>query len=79
MHADRGPLQAGQRFAGCEVGRLLGAGASSAVYAAFDEAAGEWRALKVFNPQPGAEGSAASRTRSARLPAIAAGASPWAP
>jgi serine/threonine-protein kinase len=63
MHADRGPLQTGQRFAGCEVGRLLGAGASSAVYAVFDEAAGEWRALKVFNPQPGAEGSAAAETR----------------
>lgn len=63
MNADRGPLAAGQRFAGCEVGRLLGAGASSAVYAAFDGSVGEWRALKVFNPQPGAEGSAAAETR----------------
>ena len=63
MNASRGPLQAGQRFAGCEVGRLLGTGASSAVYAAFDDAVGEWRALKVFNPQPGTEGGAAAETR----------------
>lgn len=63
MPTDRGPLHAGQRFAGCEVGRLLGAGAASAVYAAFDDSAGEWRALKVFNPSSEGEGSAAAETR----------------
>lgn len=63
MTADRGPLQIGQRFAGCTVQRLLGAGASSAVYAAFDEAAGEWRALKVFLPAPGADSASAEGRR----------------
>lgn len=52
MTAERGPLQIGQRFAGCTVQRLLGVGASSAVYAAFDDSAGAWRALKVFLPTP---------------------------
>jgi serine/threonine protein kinase len=50
---DRGPLLPGQRFAGCIVDRVLGSGATSTVYAAFDDAAAEWRALKVFAPSPG--------------------------
>lgn len=53
MQDDRGPLLPGQRFAGCIVDRLLGSGATSTVYAAFDDAAGEWRALKVFAPTAG--------------------------
>jgi eukaryotic-like serine/threonine-protein kinase len=53
VHDDRGPLLPGQRFAGCIVDRVLGSGATSTVYAAFDDAAAEWRALKVFVPGPG--------------------------
>lgn len=53
MSDDRGPLLPGQRFAGCIVDRRLGSGATSSVYAAYDDAAGEWRALKVFAPTPG--------------------------
>ncbi len=41
-------LQEGQRFAGCIVAREIGRGAHSAVYAAFDETAQEWRALKLL-------------------------------
>lgn len=53
MRDDRGPLLQAQRFAGCIVDRVLGSGATSTVYAAFDDAAAEWRALKVFAPSPG--------------------------
>lgn len=53
MRDDRGPLLQGQRFAGCIIDRVLGSGATSTVYAAFDDAAAEWRALKVFAPSPG--------------------------
>jgi eukaryotic-like serine/threonine-protein kinase len=73
MTADRGPLQIGQRFAGCTVKRLLGAGASSAVYAAFDDNAGEWRALKVFLPTPdGGSAQAEGRRRFGLEPGLAA-------
>lgn len=63
MTADRGPLQIGQRFAGFTVQRMLGAGASSAVYVAFDEAAGAWRALKVYLPTPAGEPASAEGRR----------------
>lgn len=53
MQDGRGPLLPGQRFAGCIVDRVLGSGATSTVYAAFDDSAAEWRALKVFAPAAG--------------------------
>lgn len=46
----RGPLQEGQRFAGCIVARELGRGAQSIVHAAYDERAQAWRALKLLLP-----------------------------
>lgn len=46
--SDAGPLQEGQRFAGCIVARVVGRGAQSIVYAAFDERAQAWRALKLL-------------------------------
>lgn len=70
MAADRRPVQVGQRFAGCIVERRLGAGATSVVHAAFDEAAEAWRALKVFDPQ--GPGEAEARTRFLREAALAA-------
>jgi serine/threonine-protein kinase len=63
MDADRHPLQPGQTFAGCSVDRRLAAGASGAVYAAFDPAAQAWRALKVFAPAPGADAAARAEAR----------------
>lgn len=46
------PLQEGQRFAGCIVARLIGRGAGSVVYAAFDDRADAWRAIKVLQHPP---------------------------
>jgi serine/threonine-protein kinase len=68
-----GPLRRGQRFAGCTVERVLGRGATSTVYAAFDEAAGQWRALKVLAPEPGADPARAAEAaqRFAREAALA--------
>ena len=54
MSADTAPLQEGQVFAGCTVGKRLAAGAAGAVYAVFDPTAQAWRALKVFAPAAGA-------------------------
>jgi serine/threonine-protein kinase len=48
-------LQEGQRFAGCIVAREIGRGAHSVVHAAFDEAAQEWRALKLLLPAGGSD------------------------
>lgn len=64
MSDDRGPLLPGQRFAGCIIDRRLGSGATASVFAAFDDAAGQWHALKVFartagvDPELQAEASA---------------------
>lgn len=48
--SDTGPLQEGQRFAGCIVARVLGRGTQSIVYAAFDDRLHAWRALKLLPP-----------------------------
>jgi serine/threonine-protein kinase len=63
MPSDRGPLQTGQRFAGCVIERRLGGGAMGAVYAAFDETAATWRALKVFAPAAGGDPAADAEAR----------------
>jgi serine/threonine-protein kinase len=60
------PLQEGQRFAGCIVARRLGRGAGSVVYAAFDDRADAWRALKLLLPAPGMDPALAAEAR-ARL------------
>ena len=49
------PLAPGQRLGGCRLERLLAQGAQGALYAAIDEASGEWRAVKVLTPGAGAE------------------------
>ena len=74
MQPDNGPLQTGQELAGCVVGRRLGAGASSTVYAAFDPADQAWRALKVFAAAPGTSAAqqAEMRSRFEREAAVAA-------
>jgi len=60
------PLHEGQRFAGCIVARRLGRGAGSVVYAAFDDRADAWRALKLLLPAPGVDPVLAAEAR-ARL------------
>jgi serine/threonine-protein kinase len=60
------PLQEGQRFAGCIVARRLGQGAGSVVYAAYDDRAEAWRALKLLLPTAGADPALAAEAR-ARL------------
>jgi serine/threonine-protein kinase len=60
------PLLEGQRFAGCIVARRLGQGAGSVVYAAYDDRAEAWRALKLLLPTAGADPALAAEAR-ARL------------
>ena len=60
------PLHEGQRFAGCIVARRLGRGAGSVVYAAYDDRADAWRALKLLLPTPGMDPALAAEAR-ARL------------
>jgi serine/threonine-protein kinase len=74
MNPDGTPLQDGQTFAGCTVGRRLAAGAAGAVYAVFDPAAQAWRALKVFSPAAGvdAEQRAEAQARFRREAEVAA-------
>jgi serine/threonine-protein kinase len=60
------PLQEGQRFAGCIVARRLGQGVGSVVYAAYDDRAEAWRALKLLLPTAGADPALAAEAR-ARL------------
>lgn len=68
-----GPLQEGQRFAGCIVAREIGRGAHSLVHAAFDERAQAWRALKLLLPAGGsAPRKAAARAQWQRELAAAA-------
>ncbi|MDH4050726.1 MAG: protein kinase, partial [Rubrivivax sp.] len=50
-----GPLAPGQRLAGYRIERLLAQGGQGALYAAIEEASGEWRALKVLTPGLGAD------------------------
>lgn len=60
------PLQEGQRFAGCIVARRVGQGAGSVVYAAFDDRAEAWRALKLLLPTSGVDPALVAEAR-ARL------------
>lgn len=53
MVADPGALASGQLFGGCRVERLIGGGAHGALYAALDEASGQWCALKLLAPATG--------------------------
>jgi serine/threonine protein kinase len=53
------PLAPGRRFAGCIVAREVGRGSLGRVVAGWDEAALDWRALKVVSPH-GVDGPAAA-------------------
>ena len=59
MSVEPGPLQPGQRFAGCRVLKPLARGALGVLDAEVDEASGEGRALKLIAPLPGTDAQAA--------------------